>query len=136
MCKRLIGVSNTSHAAHHTENVVVNSVDTDLGSGSSADGGSRENELENSVINAREVARTRWLVLFRSQCEGVNVDTSVRVAGVVLEGLDNVEVRSFTLREAVLAIELQLGSHARVHAPAVHVKGSLGKNEGSGIRHG
>jgi hypothetical protein len=55
---------------------------------------------------------------------------------VVLEGLDLVEVRTFTLREAVLAVKLELGSDNGVRSPAVHVKGSLGKNEGSGVRDG
>jgi len=53
---------------------------------------------------------------------------------VVLEGLDNIEVGSFTLRESVLAVKLELSGDDRVLTPAVHVKGSLGKNEGSGIR--
>ena len=73
-------------------------------------------------------------MLFRSKREGVDVDTSVGVASVVLEGLDNVEVRSFAFREAVLAVELQLGSDDRVLSPAVHVEGGLGKHEGSSIR--
>ena len=54
--------------------------------------------------------------------------------GVVLVGLDNVEVRTLTLGEAVLAVKLKLGSYNRVLTPAVHVKGSLGKHEGGGIR--
>ena len=53
---------------------------------------------------------------------------------MVLEGLDNVEVRTFAFREAVLAVELELGSDHRVLTPAVHVEGSLGENEGSRIR--
>jgi hypothetical protein len=73
-------------------------------------------------------------VLFRAQGEGVHVDTSIGAAGVVLEGLDNIEVRSLTLREAVLAVELELGSDDGVLAPTVHVEGGLGKNEGAGIR--
>jgi len=53
---RLVGVSNTSHATHDTEDVVVNSVYADLGGGNTGNCGAGENELENSVINAREVA--------------------------------------------------------------------------------
>jgi len=52
---------------------------------------------------------------------------------VVLVRLDNVEVRTLALREAVLAVELQLGSDNGVLAPAVHVEGSLGKDECSSI---
>lgn len=47
--------------------------------------------------------------------EGVNVDTSV--AGnvlVVLEGLDQVEVGTITLSEAVVTVQLQLGSGGHV----------------------
>ena len=74
-------------------------------------------------------------MLFRSQCEGIHVDTSIRVAGVVLERLDNIEVGAFAFREAVLAVELELGSDHGVLAPAVEVKGSLREHEGAGIRH-
>jgi len=73
-------------------------------------------------------------VLLRAKGEGVHVDTGVRAAGVVLEGLDGVEVRSLTLREAVLTVKLKLGNNHRVLTPAVHVKGGLGKHEGTGIR--
>ena len=51
----------------------------------------------------------------------------------MLVGLDDVEVRAFALREAVLAVELKLGSDNGVFAPAVHVKGSLSKHKGAGI---
>jgi len=56
MIERLVGVSDASHATHDTENVVVNSVDTDLGSSSSGNCRSRKNKLENSVVNSGEVA--------------------------------------------------------------------------------
>ncbi len=52
---------------------------------------------------------------------------------MVLEGLDNVEVRSLTLGDTVLTVELQLGSDNGVLAPAVHVEGSLSKHIGAGI---
>jgi hypothetical protein len=55
---------------------------------------------------------------------------------VRLEGLDNVEVRSLTLGEAVLAVKLKLGNHDGVLSPAVHVQGGLGKHEGTGVRDG
>jgi hypothetical protein len=53
---------------------------------------------------------------------------------VVLVGLNEVKVGSFTLREAVLAVELQLGSDDGVLTPAVHGEGGLGENECAGIR--
>ena len=73
-------------------------------------------------------------MLFRAEGKRVNVDTRVRVAGVVLVGLDEVEVGTFALRESVLAVKLQLGSNDGVLTPAVEVDGRFGKNEGSGIR--
>ena len=54
---------------------------------------------------------------------------------MVLEGLHHVEVGSFAFREAILAVELQLGSDNGVLTPAMHVKGGLGKHEGAGIGH-
>jgi hypothetical protein len=75
------------------------------------------------------------LVFLRSQGERVQVDTRIRGTGVVLPRLDNIEVRTLTLREAVLAVELELGRDNGVLTPAVHIQGSLGKNERAGIRY-
>ena len=93
-----------------------------------------QHQLKGGVINTREVAGPRGLVLFRAEGKRVNVDTRVRVAGVVLVGLDEVEVGTFALREAVLAVKLQLGSNDGVLTPAVEVEGRFSKNEGAGIR--
>ena len=90
--------------------------------------------MEDSVINAREVARSRWLVLFGAKGKRVYVDTCVGGTGVVLEGLDNVEVAALTLGETVLAVELELGSYDGVLTPAVHVESGLSKDEGASIR--
>jgi len=73
-------------------------------------------------------------VLLRAEGEGIYVDARVWAAGVVLEGLNNIEVVTLTLREAVLAVKLELGRDNRVLTPAVHVEGSLGENECAGIR--
>jgi hypothetical protein len=54
---------------------------------------------------------------------------------MVLERLDNVEVRTLTLGEAVLAVKLELSGDDRVLTPTMHVEGSLGKDECSGIGH-
>ena len=135
MLVRSIAVRYASHAAHHAEDVVVHGVHTDLSSGSSRNRAGRKDKLEDSIVNAGEVARTRGLVLLGAEGEGVDVDTRVGAAGVVLEGLDNIEVVALTLREAVLAVELELGSDNGVLTPAVHIKGSLGENEGAGIGH-
>jgi hypothetical protein len=53
---------------------------------------------------------------------------------VVLVWLDNIEVRTFTLREAVLTVKLELSDHDWVHTPAVEIESSLGEDECSGIR--
>jgi len=73
-------------------------------------------------------------VLLGAKGKGVQVDTGVWVAGVVLPWLNEVEVGALALREAVLAVKLQLGSNDGVLTPAVHVKSGLGKHEGAGIR--
>jgi len=52
---------------------------------------------------------------------------------VVLEGLNDVKVRTLSLGDTVLSVELQLGSDNGVLTPAVEVEGSLSKNESSGI---
>jgi hypothetical protein len=131
---RLVGVSKTTHTRHDTENVVVGSIDTNLSSLGALNSGVGENELKGSIVNAGEVARSTWLMLFGSQGKGVNVDTSVRSAGVVLVRLNKIEVSSFALREAILAVKLELSGDDRVHTPAVKRKRSLGKNESTGIR--
>ena len=91
----LVRVRHTTHTTHDTEYVVVNRVDTDLGGSGALDGSTRKNELESRVINAREIARARWLMLFWAKSERVYIDTSVGVAAVVLPRLDKVEVGAF-----------------------------------------
>jgi len=73
-------------------------------------------------------------VLLGAEGERVDVDTSVGVAGVVLERLNEVEVSSFALREAILTVKLELSGNNRVLTPAVHLEGSLRKDEGASIR--
>ena len=52
---------------------------------------------------------------------------------MVLERLNNIEVGSLTLGEAILAVKLELGRDDGVLSPAVHREGSLGEDEGAGI---
>ena len=52
---------------------------------------------------------------------------------MVLEGLNDVEVRPLSLGDTVLSVKLQLGSDNRVLTPAVEVEGSLCEHEGAGI---
>ena len=130
----LITISKPSHTTHDTKDIVVSGIDTDLGGLCSTDGGGRDNKLKSGVVNAGEVASSRWLVLLRAKCEREDVNTSVWVACVVLVRLNEVEVSSFALREAVLSVKLKLGGYNRVLSPAVHVEGSLSKDEDAGIR--
>ena len=128
-----IRISYSCHTTHHSQYVVIDGIDTDLGSGSSGDRGGRKNQLKDCIVYSRKVAAARRLVLLRAEGERVDVDASVRVAGVVLVRLDHIEVGPFTLRETILAVELELGSDDRVLTPAVHVKGSLREHECTGI---
>jgi hypothetical protein len=73
-------------------------------------------------------------VFLGSQCERIQVDTGIRGTSVVLPRLNEVEVSSFALREAVLAVKLELGSDDWVLTPAVHVERSLGEDKSAGIR--
>ena len=130
----LVRVGKAAHARHDTEDIVVGRVDTDLGGLGARDSRVREDKLKGGVVNAREVARARRLVLLRAKSERVDVDAGVRSTGVRLVRLNEVEVGALTLREAVLAVKLELGGDDRVLAPAVHVKSSLGENEGASIR--
>ena len=91
------------------------------------------NQVQGGVIDAGEVAGSGGLLFFGAQGEGVYVDTGVGVTGVVLEGLYNIEVVAQAFREAVLAVQLQLGSYYRVFTPAVHVAGGFGDYVGGGI---
>ena len=72
-------------------------------------------------------------MLFGAQGKGVHVDTGVGGGGVVLVGLHGVEVGAFALREAVLAVKLELSGDDGVVAPAVEEEGGLGEDERAGI---
>ena len=121
------------YAGHNAQDVIIYCVHTHLGRGGTRDRRGREHKLEHGVINTGEIARATWLVLLGAESEGVHVNARIGSAGVVLEGLDHVEVGTLTLREAVLAVKLELGSDARILTPTMHVKGGLGKHEGAGI---
>ena len=90
--------------------------------------------MEGSIVNAREVACAAGLMLFRAEGKTVNVNTFIRVTGVGLVRLDPREVGTFTLREAILSVKLELSSDYGVLAPAVHVKRGLSKDESTSIR--
>ena len=65
-----------------------------------------ERQLQASVVDTGHMASARRLVLLRLEAEGVHVDASGRHVGVVLVGLDKVEVSTITLRETVMTIQL------------------------------
>ena len=119
---RLVAVREATHAGHDTENVVVDGVHAHLGSASRAHRVHGHRELEGRLVDTREVARARRLVLLRLEREGVHVDALGRRARVVLVRLHAGEVAALTLREAVLAVELQLGNLHRVLALAAHTR--------------
>jgi hypothetical protein len=73
-------------------------------------------------------------VFLGSQGKAVHVNTLIRASGVGLVRLDPREVRTFTLRESVLAVQLELGSDNGVLAPAMHIQRGLSENECTGIR--
>ena len=72
-------------------------------------------------------------MLLRPEGERVHVDAGVGCASVGEEGLDKVKVGSLALREAILAVELELGGDDWVLAPTVEGKSGLGEDEGAGI---
>ena len=127
--KDLVRVGKTAHTAHHPEDVVIGSVDADLGSLGALDCCVGKNKLQSGVVNPGEVAAAGWLVLFWAKCEGVYIDSCVRVAGVVLEWLDQVEVSAFPFREAVLTVELKLACDNWVLTPAMEVKCGFSEHE-------
>jgi len=55
-------------------------------------------------------------VVLRLEGKGVDVDANRRDVGVVLVGLDQVEILALALREPIVAVELDLGYGNRVVA--------------------
>ena len=52
----LIGVCKTTHTTHDTKDIVVGSIDTDLSSLGSLNGGVGKNKLKSSIVNSGEIA--------------------------------------------------------------------------------
>ena len=121
-CKRLVAVRKTTHAAHDAEHVVVERIHADLGRAARRNRVERNRELERRLVDTREVARAAGLVLLGAERERVNVNTRRWRAAVVLVRLHLVEVRALTLREAVLAVELELADFNRVLALAANIR--------------
>jgi len=68
-----------------------------------------EGKLKGGVVDTRHVASAAWLVFFGLEAEGVHVDTGGGAVGVVLVGLNQVEVATFASGESVVAVKLDLG---------------------------
>jgi len=71
-------------------------------------GGTRGDNLDLRVVDPGEVAGAGRLVLLGLERERVRVDTGVGATGVVVVGLDLVEVLALLLLETVLAVEDEL----------------------------
>ena len=132
----LVRVCETTHSAHDAEDVVVRSVDANLSGLDTSDGVVGKDKLEGCVINSGEVTAATRLVLFGAKGEGVNVNTSVGGTSVMLVWLHKVEVSAFALREAVLAVKLELGGYNGVLTPAVHLEGGLVEDECTSVGDG
>jgi len=84
------------------------------------------------VINAGEVARAGRLVLLGLEREGVRVNTRHGGTGVVVEGLDGVEILGTLLLEPVLTVENELHvSHVRARIIVPGDGGGGGDNPGA-----
>ncbi len=70
----LIAVGRSTHTGHHTENVVVDTINADLVTVIAGD----QIKVQGSVVNTGEVSASRGLVVFGLQGEGVNIDTRIQ----------------------------------------------------------
>jgi len=121
----LVGVGQTTHAAHNSQHIIICGVHTNLGGLGAFHSCIRQDKLKGSVVNTREVARATWLMFLRSQCKRIHVDALIGRTGMCLVRLDEGEVSSLTLGEAVLSVELELGSNHGVKSPTMHIQRSL-----------
>jgi len=102
----LITVCQSTHSGHNAEYIVVDRIYTDLGTVQGTDSVVGQGQYQGGIVNTGEVACAAGLVLLRLQGEGVHVDTNSGDVGVVLVGLDQVEVASLTVAEPVVTVEL------------------------------
>ncbi len=109
MC--LVAVGKAAHAAHDAQHVVVDSVHADGRRQHAADRVVGQRQQQRRVIDTREVAAARRLVFLRLEGERIHVDAHSGDVGVVLVGLHQVEVLALTLAEAIVTVQLNLGSH-------------------------
>ena len=113
---KLIGEGKTTHTGLYAEDVVVHGEHIEGGVGGRVRVG-LHNNFNLGVVNAREVASARGLVLLRLEREGIGVHAWVRHTRVVAVGLDLVEVLTRLLLEAVLTVENELEGVEGTHRP-------------------
>ena len=127
LLRHLVAVSQSTHAAHDTEDVVVDGIHAEVVRVSLAGECTCSARLavidQSSGVNAREVASARWLVFLGADGKGIHVDwvrswvrnysrlggcnhSAVCTSCVVLVGLDLPEVVAISLIESVLTVEL------------------------------
>jgi len=112
----LVAIGQSSHPRHDTENVVVRRIDIDRRRLLAANRVVGEREVERGIVDTGEVAGAAGLVVLGVEREGVDVDANRGDVRVVLVGLDQVEVRTVTLGEAIVAVELDLRNRRGVLA--------------------
>lgn len=99
-----VGVGQAAHTRHDAEDVEVDRKDLDA----SSTHASGQGHVQGAVVNAGHVASAAGLVFLGAQRKAVDVDAHVGNVGVVLEGLDDVEVLALALGEPIMAVQLQL----------------------------
>lgn len=114
----LVGVRETTHTGHDTENIVVRGKDRNLANGTRParrwwvrGKRSRVREVEDKlgIVDTREIARARRLVLLRAKTERIQVDVLFWDARVMLVRLHKAEVRLRADLETIVAVEEDLG---------------------------
>ena len=131
----LVRERQTTHPAHDAEDVVVDRIHAHLRGEIRANSVVGQSELQDRIVNAGEVAAAAGLVLLRLQGEGVHVDTDSGDVGVVLVRLDKVEVLALTLGEAIVAVQLDLGSHDGVLAgQALHAGDGVARLQNRAVK--
>ena len=105
--KILIAVRKPSHTAHNSKNIITSSIDSQFSS--ILDSGVELQE-ESSVVYARHIDGSTWLVFFGFKTERVDVDArGIGDISVVLVRLDKVKVFAIASLEAIVTVELNLG---------------------------
>lgn len=100
----LVGEGLTSHTSHDSQHVVGNSVDSDV----NLTNGRLKGQVQESIVDTREVARAIGLRALRVEAERVDVNVLLRDTGVHLIGENSTEVLTFAGLEARVSVELEI----------------------------